>query len=78
MAAITVGEHPAYKLPALGFLGAPLAIDTRKVVQTNTAPIIDTAIAHKDPGYPIIGAGLVRPPMECFKKALVAFGEKYR
>jgi hypothetical protein len=77
MATITVGEHPAFRLPALGFIGAPLGIDIRKVVQTNVTPIIDTAIAHKDPGYPIIGAGLVRPPMECFKKALIAFGQKY-
>ena len=40
-------------------------------------PIIDTAIAHKDPGYPKIGAGLLRAPAECFKKALIAFGKKY-
>lgn len=77
MATITTGEHPAYRLPALGFIGAPLGIDIRKVVQSNVTPIIDTAIAHKDPGYPIIGAGLVRPPMECFKQALIAYGQKY-
>jgi hypothetical protein len=77
MASITIGEHPAYKLPALGFIGAPTGIDIRKVVQTNITPIIDTAIAHKAPGYPIIGAGLVHPPMECFKGALIAFGQKY-
>jgi hypothetical protein len=77
MAEITVGEHPVYKLPALGFIGAPVGIDVRKVVQTNIAPIIDTAMAHKEPGHPIIGAGLVRPPMECFKQALIAFGQRY-
>jgi hypothetical protein len=77
MFTITVGEHPNYKLPALGFIGAPIGIDIRKVIKNNTTPIIDTAIAHKDPGYPIIGAGLVRPPEECFKKALIAFGQKY-
>lgn len=77
MAAITTGEHPVYRLPALGFVGAPIGIDIRKVVQSGITPIIDTAIAHKDPGYPIIGAGLVRPPMECFKQALIAFSQKY-
>jgi len=77
MATITAGEHPTYRLPALGFIGAPLGIDIRKVVQSNLLPIIDTAIAHKEPGHPIIGAGLVRPPMECFKQALIAFGQKY-
>jgi hypothetical protein len=40
-------------------------------------PIIDTAIAHKEPGHGIIGGGLVRPPIECFTKALKRFGERY-
>ncbi len=77
MAKITLARHPTYRLPALGFIGAPIGIDIRQVVQTGIAPIIDTAIAHKDAGYPIIGAGLVRAPMDCFKKALVAFGKRY-
>jgi hypothetical protein len=77
MKKITVAVHPTYRMPALGFVGAAIGIDVRKVVQTGITPIIDTAIAHKDPGYPIIGAGLVRAPLECFKKALVAFGGKY-
>ena len=77
MANITVTRHPQYLMPALNFEGAPLGIDIRKVVQTGITPIIDTAIAHKDPGYPKIGGGLVRAPLECFKKALVRFGQKY-
>ncbi len=77
MKKITVATHPVYRMPALGFVGAPIGIDIRKVVQTGITPIIDTAIAHRDPGYPIIGAGLVRPPLECFKQALVAFGRHY-
>jgi hypothetical protein len=64
-------------MPALNFKGAALGIDIRKVVQTGITPIIDTAIAHKDPGYPKIGGGLVRAPLECFKKALARFGQKY-
>jgi hypothetical protein len=74
---ITVTRHPQYVMPALNFEGAPLGIDIRKVVQTGITPIIDTAIAHKDPGYPKIGGGLVRAPLECFKKALVRFSQKY-
>jgi hypothetical protein len=77
MKKITAAIHPTYRMPALGFVGAPLGIDIRKVVQTGIAPIIDTAIAHRDPGYPIIGAGLTRPPLDCFKQALIAFGRKY-
>jgi hypothetical protein len=77
MRKITTALHPTYRMPALGFAGTSVGIDIRKVVQSNLAPIIDTAIAHKDPGYPIIGAGLVRAPMECFKQALIAFGKRY-
>jgi hypothetical protein len=78
MKQITTAVHPTYKMPALGFTGISVGIDIRKVVQTGITPIIDTAIAHKDPGYPKIGAGLVRAPLECFKKALIAFGRKYQ
>lgn len=77
MRKITTSTHPTYRMPALGFAGTSVGIDVRKVVQTNISPIIDTAIAHKNPGYPIIGAGLVRAPIDCFKQALIAFGQKY-
>jgi len=77
MRQITVTTSPNYRMPILGFQGAPVGIDIRKVVQTGIVPIIDTAMAHKDPGHPIIGAGLVRAPLECFQKALRAFGRKY-
>ncbi|GAG31313.1 unnamed protein product, partial [marine sediment metagenome] len=77
MLKITVATHPAYRMPALGFMGIPIGIDIRRVVQTNITPIIDSAIAHKDPGYPKIGAGLLRAPLDCFKKALIAFSKKY-
>ena len=78
MRQITIGQSPDYLIPALGFEGTAVGIDIRKVVQTGVLPIIDTAMAHKEPGHPIIGAGLVRPPMECFKKALKRFAEKYK
>jgi hypothetical protein len=78
MRTITTTTHPTYRMPILNFEGISIGIDIRKVVQTGSAPIIDTAIAHKDPGHSIIGAGLVRAPMDCFKKALIAFGKKYQ
>jgi hypothetical protein len=77
MKEITVGVHPTYRMPALGFIGTSVGIDVRLAVQKNIAPIIDTAIAHRNPGFPKIGAGLLRAPLECFKKALIAFGKKY-
>ena len=78
MRKITTSLHPTYRMPILGFAGTSVGIDIRKVVQTNIQPFIDTAIAHKDPGHPIIGAGMLRAPEDCFKKALTAFGEKYK
>jgi len=74
---ITVTTSPDYRMPALGFEGAPVGIDVRKVVKTHILPIIDTAIAHKDAGHPKIGAGLVRPPMKCFEDALSAFARRH-
>ncbi len=77
MRQITTTLSTNYRMPVFGFEGSPVGIDIRKVVQTGITPIIDTAMAHKEPGHPIIGAGLVRPPIDCFRKALARFGEKY-
>ena len=74
---ITVGESPDYKIPTLGFRGAPVGIDVRRVVETGIVPILDSAMAHREPGYGNLGTGLVRPSIECFQKALTAFNKKY-
>jgi hypothetical protein len=66
---ITVGENPNYTLPALNFRGAPLGIDVRKVVETNIAPVINTGIAHREPGHGLVGAGVVAAPLACFEAA---------
>jgi hypothetical protein len=62
----------------LDFRGTPVGIDLRKVGETGITPRINTGIAHKDAGIGQIGAGLVRPPMEIFEAALIAFAEKYQ
>ena len=77
MRAISVGLSPHYLMPALDFEGTAMGIDIRKVVQANLVPVIDTAIAHREMGHGIIGGGLVRPPLECFTKALTRFSEMY-
>jgi len=75
MMEITVGENPEWTIPALDYLGVPTGIDIRLVVETGLAPTINTGIAHKKPGIGQVGAGIVRAPMVCFEKALVAFAE---
>ncbi len=74
---ITVAEHPAYQIPALDFRGVPTAIDVRSVVEKNVLPAINTGIAHREPGVGMVGAGLVKPPIACFRDALQAFVERY-
>ena len=74
---ITEAEHEHFTIPALDFRGTPTGIDIRKVVELNLTPRINTGIAHKDPGVGQVGAGLVRPPMEIFEEALIAFGDQY-
>jgi hypothetical protein len=75
---ITVAEHQHFTIPALDFRGTPTGIDIRKVVELGITPRINTGIAHKEPGIGQVGAGLVRPPMEIFKDAIVAYAGKYR
>ena len=66
---ITVTEDSQYQLPPLNFRGTPEGIDIRQVVRQNLLPIINTGIAHRLPGVGQVGAGIVRPPMECFVAA---------
>ncbi len=75
MSEITVGENPEWTIPALDYLGVPTGIDIRLVVETGLAPVINTGIAHREPGVGQVGAGVVRAPMACFEHALVAFAE---
>jgi len=77
MYGITVGESQAYKIPALDFRGTPSAIDVAKVVDSGVLPVVNTGIAHKDPGVGMVGAGLVRPPLSAFNAALCAFVDRY-
>ncbi len=72
MKEITTAENPNVTIPLLDFSGVPTGIDIRQVIQTGILPIINTAIAHKDAGIGMIGAGITYPPMEAFEKALLA------
>jgi hypothetical protein len=74
---ITAAESKYFSMPALDFRGTPTGIDIRKVVELGLTPRINTGVAHKNAGVGQIGAGLVRPPLEIFEQAVVAFAEKY-
>jgi Protein of unknown function (DUF1116) len=72
---ITWGESDHYQVPALGFRGTPLGIDCRAVVHTGLLPVVNTGIAHREPGIGQVGAGLVDPPMEAFVAATRALAD---
>lgn len=74
---ITIGENLGLAIPNLDFRGTPTGIDMLKVIETGIQPIINTSLAHKNPGIGQIGAGWSRAPMECFKRAFEAFYHKY-
>ncbi|MCL2698921.1 MAG: DUF1116 domain-containing protein [Defluviitaleaceae bacterium] len=72
---ITVGESSAYSIPILDFRGSATGIDIRKVIETGILPQINTGIASKNAGVGQVGAGLVNPPWECFRDAVLAFAK---
>lgn len=74
---ITLGENNVYTIPFLNFRGTPTGIDIRLVIEKNILPFINTAVAHKEPGVGMIGAGIANPPIEVFKKAMFTFAKKY-
>jgi hypothetical protein len=47
-----------------------------KVVDTGIRPVVTTGIAHKEAGIGQIGPGIVRLPMDCCVKAVLALAER--
>ncbi len=72
MRRITIGENPAFTIPILDFAPVPAGIDARRVVDTGLQPVVNTGIAHREPGVGQIGAGITHAPLACFAKAVSA------
>jgi Protein of unknown function (DUF1116) len=72
MGEITIAQNPEWTIAALDFAGVPTGIDVRLVVDTGIAPIINTGIAHREPGIGQVGAGVVKAPLACFQQAVRA------
>jgi len=73
---ITLAENAAYQIPALDFRGSPTGIDAVKVVEKGILPVIDTGVAHREPGVGQVGAGILDAPAEPFQKALAGLADK--
>jgi Protein of unknown function (DUF1116) len=72
---VTVGEHTDYRIPYFGYRGTPVGIDIAKVLETGILPVIDGGLAGRGGGQ--IGAGIVKPPHECFADAWAAYLDRY-
>jgi hypothetical protein len=72
MAEIAAARNGDWAIPALDGEGVPLGIDVRRVVATGIEPVINTGIAHRQPGIGQVGAGIARAPLACFRAALEA------
>ena len=75
---ITLEENQNYSIPNLNFRGTATGIDVRKVIASGILPVINTGMAHKEAGIGQVGAGVVRPPAECFEKAILALAARLK
>ncbi|WBF44416.1 DUF1116 domain-containing protein [Serratia rubidaea] len=75
MAEIYLEHNPLLQIPSWNFQGACLGLDIRRVVETGITPLINTGIAHREPGVGQVGAGTVRAPLPCFEQALLALAD---
>jgi Protein of unknown function (DUF1116) len=72
METVCAGRSARFTLPLLEHRGSPLGIDACAVVETQTAPMINTGILHATDGVGQIGAGVAHAPLECFESAVLA------
>mgnify|MGYP003589233481 CR=1 FL=1 len=77
MGEITIGVDASFAIPAMDFQPVFCGIELGKVVDTGIFPVINTGIAHRDPGVGQVGAGVVRAPRASFEAALKRYGEVY-
>ncbi|WP_375789428.1 DUF1116 domain-containing protein [Bradyrhizobium sp. Pha-3] len=75
MGEITVAQNPEWTIAAMDFAGVPTGIDIRLVVDSGVVPVINTGIAHREPGIGQVGAGVVKAPLACFQQAIVAIAK---
>lgn len=72
---ITLAEHPEFLLPPLDFRGAPVGIDVFSVIEHSITPVIDGGLAGRGGGQ--IGAGTLRPALDCFDEAALTYQATY-
>lgn len=76
MRGICAGESTRFLIPFEGYRGTPIGIDVTKVAETGVAPLVNGGFAHRTPGAGMVGAGVVRLPVEPFVQARAALNDK--
>jgi hypothetical protein len=71
MQRICVGESTRFRLPILDYVGTPVGVDARRVVEFSVTPSVNTGIIHATAGTGQVGAGVASAPIECFRDAVM-------
>jgi hypothetical protein len=66
---ISRGTSSRFMIPFEGFRGTPLGIDVNRIATSGVAPLVNNGLAHREPGYGQVGAGLTRLPLGPFVAA---------
>ena len=72
MRTICSGTSSRFLLPFEGYRGTPIGISVHNVAATKTAPLVNGGFAHREPGVGMVGAGVVRLPLDPFLDAHAA------
>ncbi len=77
MAQICAARSSRFTITARDYVGTPVGIDARLVVELGVTPQITTGVLHAHAGTGQIGAGVAHQPVAPFRAALVALAESY-
>lgn len=77
MAAISVARSGRFKMASLDYIGTPVGVDVRKVVELGITPSVNTGILHASDGDGQVGAGVAVAPIECFVDALLFLDSQF-
>jgi len=67
--AISAFQSPFFICAPAESRGSPFGLDVERIACTGITPVITTGIAHRQAGIGMIGAGIVRPPLQVFVDA---------
>jgi Protein of unknown function (DUF1116) len=76
MREICAGTSSRFLLPFESYRGTPIGIVVERVVDSGVAPIVNGGFAHREPGVGMVGAGVVRLPLQPFTDASEALASQ--